>query len=279
MLSSEPTFIGLSGLAGSGKTTIANLLAPPLRNLTLRGESLKNPPPLWSHYTLASPLHEIVGIIRQTEGDNRESRILYGLYDILSQLLEKRIPFDDLVEYVKSVAAWDIGASSDPKPRTMMQTVGDECRAIYEDCFVNSTIRKARIDTVTMISEFGAEIPTDYLDEIVYPAHYAVVSDVRYQNELDKLREASSLIMVKLDVSFNTARERVYERDGAIMTEEEWKHPTEAGFPDEVYDLIVNAELEHPEQDPKENIARVTSEIRQFILNYNKPDLEVSLNG
>jgi hypothetical protein len=269
--SNGPIYIGLSGLAGSGKTTVAGHLAPPVRYLP-NIDSLKNPNPVWSHYVLAAPLYEMVGLMRLTEGDNRRSRISYVLFDILTDLLEKRIPFEEMVAFVDDVAAWNVGTENDPKPRMMMQEVGDACRDVYLDCFVASVIRKAYYDHLTMIAEVDAEVPSDYDDEVVYPDHYCVISDVRYENELDRLQDAGKLFLIKLDVSKNTAMERLLDRDGVVMSTEEWEHPTEAGFPDDVFDLIVDTE--------ELNAKEVAAKIRDFILKRDENKrMEVAANG
>ena len=241
-------YIGLSGLAGSGKTTTADLLAPSV------GQFYHDPalakPEIFTHFTLAAPIYDMVGIMRGTEGDGKKDRILHQLHEIIYSLIGSRLSYNEFYDLVNDVATWPVGTSFDAKPRKFMQDIGDLLRSVYEDCFVSHMINKVYRDTAAVDDDYyamGAEPPI----------HYAVISDIRYANEMEKLRDSAQVIMVKLDVSFDIANQRILDRDDVAMTKEQWDHPTEAGFPDDEFDLIINTD--------ELTKAEVVAEIKKFL--------------
>lgn len=233
MFSQGPIFVSLNGPAGVGKTTTAHLLAPS------RAQMLDHMPPVtYFNQILAAPIYEMVTTKRLIEGPDKKDRILYELHNTLDTLMARHIAYDDLVELVYDVYAMDAGSKDDPKPRTFMQTVGDMCRAVYKDCFVDAVIRQARLDYNRLTLEY-AEHENDP------PLHFVIVSDTRYANEVERLRETGNFLLVRLEASPNTLNERLLDRDGVLMSPEELAHPTEQEwqtFPEDWFDLILNTD-------------------------------------
>src|SRR5688500_15815323 len=228
-------YIALSGRAGSGKTTTGRMLSPD-QPIYMDGAF---PSRLWSHNILAAPIYEMVSTKRLTQGFDQDNRILYNLHDILADLLQRSLSYDDFIEFVYDVHSMDAGKEEDPKPRSFMQEIGDKARAVYEDCFVDSLIRKAR--------RSAADEARRYTDNGMDPPFYiCVVSDCRYLNELKALDNAGSIINVRLEVSKTVADQRIIERDGVPMTTEQWNHPTEtqlyAALKEEDFHLVINTD-------------------------------------
>lgn len=232
MLVTGPLYVGFSGPAGSGKTSTANLIAP--GGPRLGGYQ----PVVFDHYYLARPIYDIVGIKRQTLGDDRDSRILYGLHDVVSELLGRRPDFEDLIELVYDLHAMDAGNEGDPKPRTFMQTVGDMCRSHYVDCFVDAVLRRAEAEYKDLDATYEAA-------ELDAPINFVLISDTRRLNEFDKLAEQGNAIFIRLEASREVLEERLLERDGTVMTPEQWDHATEREaneIPKDRFDLVLNTD-------------------------------------
>lgn len=225
-------YIGLSGPAGSGKTVTANLLAP--------GGVLPLDHPIttvYQHHTLAAPIHEIVGIKRNTKGADSQSRIMYQLHDVLNDVIGASVDYDTLIETVYDFYAADAGESSDPKPRSFMQWVGDVCRSYDKDCFVDNLLRRSRRDYLqTQRDMMEVGLDSD-------PLMLVFVSDVRRINEFEKLRAQPKSVLVRFEASREVLSQRMLERDGLVMTPEQWNHPTEAEANDidpSYFDIVID---------------------------------------
>ncbi len=235
-ISTGPIFVGLSGPAGAGKTTTGNLVAPPVVTYL---DPDAAPPAQFRHVALAKPIYEMVTTKRVIKGTDRESRILYELHDTLNTLMARSIDYNDLVELVFDVFAMDAGTEDDAKPRTFMQTVGDMCRAGYQDSFVDYLIRRAQIDWGMENSEAEDELGP----------YFVIVSDVRYLNEVERMRDTGNFVLIRLEASRAVLDQRILDRDGRVMTDEEWDHPTETqakDFPDEWFDLVLDTDTLDP---------------------------------
>lgn len=258
-----PIFVGLSGIAGSGKTSVASMIAP---NKTI---NMAEPPPIvFDHMTLASPIYEIVGWKRNTHGADKQSRIMFGLHECIYELLKGHILYDDLIELVYDVYAMNAGTENDPKPRTFMQQIGDMMRSHWEDCFAQLLVDKAFLNLKKLRKEY---------EEVDYPSplYFCLVSDVRRLNEFSVLNNVNS-IMIRLETSKEVANTRVSNRDGVSMTPEQWNHPTETESSQIDYDLIVNTDNKTLEQ--------VAGVVHNFIMEYasnidNYMMKEIAYNG
>lgn len=227
-----PIYVGFSGPAGSGKTSTANKIAGP------GGVRSLGSPILFDHYFLAKPLYDIVSTKRMIEGEDAKSRKLYEIHDTVSEIIGRSVEYDDLVELVYDIYAMDAGLDGESKPRSFMQQVGDMLRGAYEDCFVDTVIRRSALqwaDTVNAVLDSDEPLPTPY--------NFILISDTRRLNEFNKLRAQQNCILVRLEASRETLNQRLIERDGHGMTEEQWNHPTETEaneVPKDWFDLVLD---------------------------------------
>lgn len=266
----KPIFVGLRGPAGAGKTSVGNRVAGMTRPDDYDKEIGALPSQVFLQYTLATPIYDIVGIKRMTKGFDRKDRILYSVHDSLHELLNRQLPYEDFVSLVRSVADMDAGDEFAPKPRTFMQTLGDMCRNVDVDCYANAVVRRAYADITKINQDYAdyAERMNDDDEAVVEdPAVFAVVTDLRYQNEIDVLRNAGELILIRLDASRETLNQRIYDRDGVHMTEEQWNHPTEtelSGMDDNEFNLIINTD--------NFNANEVSLQVKKYLLSLVKKE-------
>lgn len=212
-----PIIIGLSGKAGSGKTTVAEKLVPKGSiDVSLGGVKL-------DHIFYALPLYELASIKRTISGINSKNRQLYAIHDVLFDLyggsaLGNVPSYEDLIEKVKSI----YGLSIEPegiKPRNFMQSAGDICRDGFEDCFAEWGISKSN----KMYSSYKKSLSED---EMLTP-YTVIISDVRFVNEAQKILDQPNGIVVCFDATEQVLEERIIKRDGRPMTQEQSSHKSE----------------------------------------------------
>lgn len=242
----QPIYIALSGPAGSGKTATANTIVPrssigAYGNIeTSSKDVLKEvstnafPSTVWDHFFFAMPLYDMLEA-KTTIGDEAQSRALYSLHKILNSIMMERIPYEDLVELVYDIYSLPIDTNG-AKPRTFLQTAGDICRKLEENCFANY-IKYKTFDTYRSIA---AEY--DRYDEDP-PWYFSVVSDLRMPNEAKMIKDQANHMMFKFTASPEVLAKRIYVRDGITLTQEQASHHSENLFdkiPDEWFDLIID---------------------------------------
>ncbi len=233
-----PIFVSLSGPAGVGKTTTANLIAPKLVRDDVHATMDTYVPVLYDHFSLAAPLHELVGVRRLTQGFDSKSRQLHGIFDIVYSILGITVDFEDLIELVYDLYDMDAGTTDDPKPRTYMQTAGDLVRKLDTDAFVNHVLRKANV-----LHDEAGKVADEFHNGRM-PRHFVMISDARRTNEFAKLDQHNH-IKIRMNASRQTLNERVMDRDGIVMTEEQWNHPTETeanGLGDDYFDFVIDTD-------------------------------------
>jgi hypothetical protein len=239
----EPIYIGFAGPAGSGKTSTANYIVPKSTgsaygqietstsdiwgNITVE----QFPDVIWDHFYFALPLYDMVNY-KSVEGSDSQNRALYGLHEVANGLMMRSIPYDDLVELVYDLFALPLDSNSE-KPRSFLQQAGDLCRAQREDCFARYIKYK--------VYDNWRSIHLDYDRQDQDPPWYiAIISDIRYANELEMIKSQPNHLTFKFTASPEELRRRIEDRDGMRMSEEQANHPTEAGIPDDEFDYVID---------------------------------------
>jgi dephospho-CoA kinase len=226
----QPVFIGLCGPAGSGKTSTANRLIPPVTENTL-GEYPTN---VWYHTWFAFPLYMMASAKRDIQGMDEKNRKLYAIHEVVNDLVMKRCSFDDMIELIYDIYAMPLDNTD--KPRSFLQNAGDLCRQRYEDCFADYV--KYRI-----LSNYR-NIAKDYIaEDYDPPKYYALISDVRMPNEAKMIKQQENGILIKLTATPEILKERLYERDGVLLNPSQAEHNSENSFsqiPEDWFDAIID---------------------------------------
>lgn len=232
----SPIILGLSGKAGTGKTTIANMLAPKSQ-FSSNGEQV--PPevvadlevPLfentlfWDHRFFAMPLYQLVSIRQGVEGNKKDDRILYQIHETLVQLfsgspLYGAPPYGDLVDLTMQVAQMDLPVEG--KPRKFLQDVGMMCRDMDEDCFVKHTRKSIYQDFMERRSNFNRDQQLKLIEDPDTPErifrYICIVSDVRMDNEAAFVHNEPNGVLIRFDASPEVRNERLIKRDGKPPT-------------------------------------------------------------
>lgn len=230
--SDRPIILGIAGEAGTGKTVTANALAPQVRMEILGSTGGA----VWEHLVVATPLYEMVTILRKTEGEKEFDRRAYAVHDVLVDLFGYPLygapAYQDLVNLVTEVVCFQM-PPEDQKPREFMQWAGDSVRKLMPDCFPQWLTRKV----ATLYSYFRSE----YEDDV--PAYGVVISDVRLGNEVDFILGQPNGVLVKLVAGEEVRRRRLTERDGIEMSVAQRSHVTEtwlAQADDRIFDAIID---------------------------------------
>lgn len=212
-----PIILGLAGKAATGKTSVAESIVPKASFAASRQGML------WEHIFFAMPLYEFYSARTKIEGLNSESRKLFSIHQTLYELygstpLGSAPPYEEFVDLVKSIGSKPIN-SYGSKPRSYLQEVGDMCRSYDPNCFAKWGISKAN----KMFHDYTRSID-DYEEEIPY---CVIISDVRFKNEADAILSSPNGMLIVYDADVNTRQERILNRDGVLMTEEQMSHRSE----------------------------------------------------
>jgi len=222
----QPIVVGLLGNAGAGKTSTADAIVP---QSLIASEGVVR----WDHLVLATPLYEMVTTKRMTTGEIKgKERQLYALHDLLVDLfggspLYGAPDYDDLVDLVRYIQG--VPVPLEGKPRTFMQSVATLCREYDPDCFAN------RVRKTVMKQNLH------YQEQDLFYA--ALVSDVRFINEVSMIKKQPNGVVIKLDASPEVRAARIEKRDGKAMTAEELSHESEKlDIPEEMIDLHIDTD-------------------------------------
>lgn len=229
----QPILLGIGGEAGTGKTSIANVLAPQGRVLDDKA-SIQ-----WSHLFFAIPLYRMAAARQKIRGEDAFDRQCYELHEILTDLFKGYITYDEQVDFVYELAM--IPVPHDGKPRKFLQDAGTMCRGFDPDVFVKWVDRKAREEHQLFLHEQERleESDPDYIPKV----HGVVVSDVRYLNECEMFRNHVNGVSVKLIAEPEITAARLEHRDGEGLKPEESKHSSETALrtiPDDMFDAIID---------------------------------------
>ena len=105
------------------------------------------------------------------------------------------------------------------KPRTFLQKAGDICREGNPDCFAMWGIIKA--------SKLYQSYYKSLEEEEAESPFAVIISDVRFVNEAEAILKQPNGVLVCFDASDETLQERIYKRDGKLMSEEQMSHKSE----------------------------------------------------
>jgi len=211
-----PLIIGLAGKAASGKTSVAESIVPKV-SINPVNNSI-----IWDHIFFTLPLYEIASIKRTTLGLRQKDRQLFSIHQVLFDLFGGNalgnIPdykhFTDLVEQMYSLPI-----EQEKKPRSFLQKAGDLCRLYDPDCFAKWAIYKASRMHRSIVS-------TETYEDNQLPVGI-IISDVRFENEANKILKQPNGLIIYFDASDYTRNQRMIERDGLLMTEAQASHRSE----------------------------------------------------
>lgn len=221
IIDNQPIILGLSGKAGSGKTSVAEAILPKGSMETIKyGIN-------WDHIFYALPLYEMASIKKNTIGFNEESRKLYALHNVLYEVyggspIGNMPNYDVLVDKVRQINALPIEKEG-IKPRTFLQKAGDICREFDPNCFSNWAIIKAN----KMYRQYvrRAEDSDNYADLLT--PFVVIISDVRYLNEAKGILKQPNGFVISFDADEDILKERLIKRDGKIMDHSQMEHSSE----------------------------------------------------
>lgn len=238
----NPIVVGLVGIAGSGKTSTANAIAP---TGNLQDGPIDEFSIIWDHLYFALPLYRMANAKQMIEGDNVRDRVAYEIHATLvdafgNNPLYGAPSYDRLVHMVNEIA--DIPVPESGKPRHFLQYVGtDICRAYDPNVWVKWMQRTIRSRYLEHLKEYQSE----ELDATV-PYCGIVVSDCRFRNEVQLIKDQPNGILIKLDISPERAIERQMKRDGGMsISAEQTLHSSEQdikSIPDETFDAIIKVD-------------------------------------
>lgn len=226
----RPIHLGITGVACTGKTTLANALAPQVR-IVMDGDELGGI--WWEHVSIGAPFHEMAAVLQTIEGEQREERVRYALHAILAELVNPansvNVTYDDLVDLVRDLSAWNLSGT---KPRAFMQWASSRVRFMDPGCLITSTIRRMRVAE----ARFRTQQEADEEAGRESPVFGIVVSDVRIQDQYDMIRAQPNNLMIRLTAPPSVLEERRvdlgYERGLEDHDTESWP----ATAPDELFD-------------------------------------------
>lgn len=219
----KPIIVGLSGKAGSGKTSVAEKIVPK-GSVDSSVDQIK-----WDHIFYALPLYEMASIKKNISGINSESRKLYALHEVLYDLyggspLGNMPAYYDLVELVNRIYRLPIEPEG-VKPRRFFQIAGDICAEYDANCFASWAISKAAKLYNAYIRDSSSE------EDVETPMFGVIISDVRYLKEAQKILEHPNGFVIAFDATQEVLDQRLIKRDGKLMSEEERNHSSEQDIP------------------------------------------------
>lgn len=214
---SQPIIIGLAGKAGSGKTSVAEQIVP-------KGSfAEKKFGTYWDHIFFALPLYELASIRRSIKGFNEDNRQLYAIHEVLFDIyggssLGIIPPYEEFIGKVNALHQLPIEPEG-IKPRSFLQKAGDICRDGREDCFAMWGIMKAS----KLYRSYYKSLEEDSVED----PFAVIISDVRFANEAEAILKQPNGIVVCFDASKETLQDRIYKRDGRLMSDEQLSHKSE----------------------------------------------------
>lgn len=251
----QPIIIGLSGKAGSGKTSVAEQIVPK-GSLAVNKYGIK-----WDHIFYALPLYELATIKKNTQGHNEASRKMYAIHETLYEIFGNsplaNVPhYHDLVKMVEQVYSMPIEPEG-VKPRTFLQKAGDICRDFDPDCFCKWGIRKSQLIHKNYLRDFYRDIEEITTEEPVPMA--IIISDVRFKNEAETILQQPNGIVVCFDASQDTLNERILKRDGKLMTSDQSNHKSESFIDDimKIATCVINTDNLSIEQQTEETLKQL----------------------
>lgn len=245
----SPIIIGLAGKAGSGKTSVAEHLVPKGSVETFH-YGIK-----WDHIFYALPLYEFASIRRSIKGMNENTRQMFAIHDVLFDIYGRsalgKIPdYENFIERVKSIKNLPIEPEG-VKPRSFLQKAGDICRDGYEDCFASWGIHKV----MKLYQSYYKSLSEDEEEN----PFAVIISDVRFENEAEKILIQPNGVVVVFDADQSTLDERILKRDGKLMDSAQSNHRSEQEIDiiKSMGSVIINTDGMSVEEQAKETLLRL----------------------
>lgn len=206
--SDHPIIVGLSGLAGSGKTSTASTIIS-----SVPAQSLIS----WEHLYHAMPLYEFAAIKTKTVGIGAENRQLHLIHDLLKDLFHSKIPYDDMVELVYDIYAMPI--EKEGKPRSFLQGLGTLLRSYDVDVFSHWVLNRSQ----QLFRQWRAISDEEEREN----PFIVLISDLRMLNEVKNIKSTPNGLIIRFTASADVRADRLYLRDNKMLTEEQQAHETE----------------------------------------------------
>jgi cytidylate kinase len=231
----------LHGPSGAGKSQTAKLIAAPEG---VRAERIKQHyKTFWDYRSLAAPLGEMHTIKTQTVGADVESRQLWLLHQVFTELfLPTSVDFNDFIELIYDTQAYPLVLKENAhgqvvRDRDFMTRTADACHKLIPNVFAKYLTRS--------IFQKHREFMRQHEDIIDQCKNIVIINDLRLRSELESFLVledfGAQVITIRLDVSLLEQDARLLERDNRILTEEQRKHETQISpFTDNDFNLIVN---------------------------------------
>lgn len=249
----NPIILGISGLAGTGKTSVAEAIVP-------KGRIAQDSDIVWDHIFYALPLYELASIKTNVRGLREKDRQLYEIHHVLYELFGGspigNVPdYDDLVELVYDI--YSLPIESDVKPRTFLQKAGDLCREVRPDCFATWAVRKAKM----LNANYYRATPSEDRKPFV-----VIISDVRFVNEAQSILNVDESILINFSASDEVRFNRLMSRDGYLMSEEQRLHKSENEMDDIKH--LAHAIIDTDNMTIEQQAAVTVNYIRERVMNY-----------
>lgn len=217
-----PIIIGLAGKAGSGKTSVAEIICPK-GSFASSVELSESNPIVWQHLFYALPLYELASIKKNTKGINEKSRKMYAIHEVLYDIYGGSpigfVPsYEALVQMVSEIESMPIEPEG-IKPRDFLQKAGDICRSHRQSCFSDWAIMKSSKLYRQYVRSFQE-------DDIVNP-FAVIISDVRFENEADSILKQPNGMLIVFDAEDHILNKRIIKRDGQPLSEDQMNHHSE----------------------------------------------------
>lgn len=221
--------IGISGLAGTGKDTAADML---VRNHGFVKVSLADPIKRICRDVFAFTDDQLFG---PSESRNAEDRRYprYRQGDVFAVMMAAEGVSLSLRSSEEIAELWRQKMGNEPMwltPRYALQTLGTEWgRNCYDDIWVEYAVRiyqQLQIGDCYYDAKTGLRMTTS-VSNVMEPKKNVVVSDVRFKNEIAGLKKAGAKLIRIRRPGYETPR---------------WNHPSETeqlDIPDDEFDFVI----------------------------------------
>lgn len=269
MGSSGLIVLGLAGGYATGKTSTANALAPKAR--VVQGSGSDGPSVFWDHFYFAMPLYRMASAARDMQGDQSKDRLKYEIHQTIIEAfngspLYGAPSYDELMALVEKIAS--IPVPEDGKPRQFLQQVGTDIGRSYDrDIWVKWMRREILNKYLLFDSEYKEQevccehaCKNEDLDKVP-PFYGAIVSDCRFENEVNLIKSFDNHVMVKFVGKDDKVKELEAKRGKPTMTPEQAMHESELGLQD-VDDSVYDAIIDMTEMSLEEQVAATRQAVR-----------------
>lgn len=213
-----PIVIGLSGLPGTGKSTVANGLVP---NMAVRIDEKTDT--VWDCLRFSVPCKAIVNIRTQVTGEDAIDRQLYQVMNVYLDLFGSPLfggpKFEELVELTYESLELSMGQ------RELSQAIGAMCRSHQPEVF-SQWMRKKINNRFKLFEE--------------HSTHIIIIPDANYPEDTDMIRAQPNGLVIDLCASDEMRDERLNERDDLSFVKNEYDARLEELHQSITYDTQVD---------------------------------------